>query len=34
VSLSELRRLADITELNHERTLKGTLGYFTAFQVP
>ena len=33
VSLSELRRLADITEFDHERTLEGTLGYFAAFQV-
>jgi ubiquinone/menaquinone biosynthesis C-methylase UbiE len=32
VSLSDLRRLADITELDHERTLKGTLGNLAAFQ--
>jgi ubiquinone/menaquinone biosynthesis C-methylase UbiE len=34
VSLSELRRLAGIAELDHERTFEGTLGYFAAFQVP
>ena len=33
VSLGELRRLASITGLNHERTLEGALGYFAAFQV-
>jgi SAM-dependent methyltransferase len=33
VSLGELRRLANITGLNHERTLEGTLGYLAAFQV-
>jgi ubiquinone/menaquinone biosynthesis C-methylase UbiE len=33
VSLSELRRLTDTTDLHHERTLKGALGYFAAFQV-
>jgi ubiquinone/menaquinone biosynthesis C-methylase UbiE len=33
VSLGELRRLANITGLDHERTLEGTLGYFAAFQV-
>ena len=32
VSLGELRRLASITGLNHERTLEGALGYFAAFQ--
>jgi ubiquinone/menaquinone biosynthesis C-methylase UbiE len=33
VSSGELRRLANITGLDHERTLEGTLGYFAAFQV-
>ena len=28
-----LRALANLTGLNHERTLEGTLGYLTAFQV-
>jgi ubiquinone/menaquinone biosynthesis C-methylase UbiE len=33
VSLGELRKLADAAGLEHERTLKGALGYFAAFQV-
>ena len=33
VSLAELRGLADATGLEHERTFKGTLGYFAAFRV-
>jgi SAM-dependent methyltransferase len=33
VSLGELRRLADAAGLEHERTLKGALGYFAGFQV-
>lgn len=32
VSFDELRRLADAAELEHERTLKGRLGYFAAFR--
>jgi ubiquinone/menaquinone biosynthesis C-methylase UbiE len=32
VTFEELRRLTDAGELDHERTLKGTLGYFAAFR--
>jgi ubiquinone/menaquinone biosynthesis C-methylase UbiE len=32
VSFGELRRLADAAGLDHERTLKGSLGYFAAFR--
>ena len=32
VTFDELRRLTDAGELDHERTLKGTLGYFAAFR--
>jgi ubiquinone/menaquinone biosynthesis C-methylase UbiE len=32
VSLDELRRLSHAAGLEHERTLKGRLGYFAAFQ--
>lgn len=32
VFFDELRRLADAAELEHERTLKGRLGYFAAFR--
>ena len=32
VTFDELRRLPDAGELDHERTLKGTLGYFAAFR--
>jgi ubiquinone/menaquinone biosynthesis C-methylase UbiE len=33
VSFDELRRLTKAAGLDHERTLKGTLGYFAAFRV-
>jgi ubiquinone/menaquinone biosynthesis C-methylase UbiE len=33
VPLGKLRSLADAAGLEHERTLKGALGYFAAFQV-
>jgi ubiquinone/menaquinone biosynthesis C-methylase UbiE len=32
VTFEELRRLTDAGGLDHERTLKGTLGYFAAFR--
>jgi ubiquinone/menaquinone biosynthesis C-methylase UbiE len=32
VTFEELRRLTDAGGLNHERTLKGALGYFAAFR--
>jgi ubiquinone/menaquinone biosynthesis C-methylase UbiE len=32
VTFDELRRLTDAGGLDHERTLKGTLGYFAAFR--
>jgi ubiquinone/menaquinone biosynthesis C-methylase UbiE len=32
VSFEELHRLTDMAGLDHERTLKGTLGYFAAFR--
>jgi ubiquinone/menaquinone biosynthesis C-methylase UbiE len=32
VSFDELRRLTEAVGLDHERTLKGTLGYFAAFR--
>ena len=32
VSFEELRRLTDAGGLDHERTLKGALGYFAAFR--
>ena len=32
VSFDELRRLTDAVGLDHERTLKGTVGYFAAFR--
>jgi hypothetical protein len=32
VTFEELRRLTDAGGLDHERTLKGALGYFAAFR--
>ena len=34
VSFEELRTLTDASGLDHERTLKGTLGYFAVFRTP